>query len=389
IVKDDGSLWIIVDAWREGNTYRLLPFDIVNRATAIGWKLRDIIIWDKQYTIPYYQNGQLRATYEYVLFFTKSDSYKFYLDRIRDTENLSIWWVDFPERFNPQGRSPTNIWRFPLRPQGAWRGRREEWRHSCPFPTELVARIIELTTDKGDCVLDPFAGSGVVPATAAAMGRHFLGVELNKSFVAQFHTVVKRAVAEELKGLSSSDDARRRFNGSFGSTILKLRALKYARKVSTALESGLRRARKTDARSMTSILACFCLAEIPRKFIRGDTLVVGFFFYYSGKRRPLESALAELRPLLKIPPLSNFRIECSIHFLGDWKLLRRIITQFKTWYIYTKVRTRSFEVTRSGSYLVSNPPQQGAPKIIPIISNLRVDVSWMADSYGVSPLLPG
>lgn len=44
-------------------------------------------------------------------------------------------------------------------------------------PEKLIARILELTTNKGDLVLDFFAGSGTTAAVAHKMGRHFISVE--------------------------------------------------------------------------------------------------------------------------------------------------------------------------------------------------------------------
>jgi len=44
-------------------------------------------------------------------------------------------------------------------------------------PEKLIQRIIEMTTSKGDLVLDYHLGSGTTASTAMKMGRHFIGVE--------------------------------------------------------------------------------------------------------------------------------------------------------------------------------------------------------------------
>lgn len=46
-----------------------------------------------------------------------------------------------------------------------------------PKPEALMARIIALSTDEGDIVLDCFAGSGTTPAVAHKMGRRWVAVE--------------------------------------------------------------------------------------------------------------------------------------------------------------------------------------------------------------------
>jgi DNA modification methylase len=43
---------------------------------------------------------------------------------------------------------------------------------------------VALSTDDGDLVLDPFCGSGTTGAVALALGRRFVGVELNPEYVA-------------------------------------------------------------------------------------------------------------------------------------------------------------------------------------------------------------
>jgi len=46
-----------------------------------------------------------------------------------------------------------------------------------PKPEDLLRRILELSTDKGDLVLDFFMGSGTTQAVAMKMGRRFIGLE--------------------------------------------------------------------------------------------------------------------------------------------------------------------------------------------------------------------
>jgi len=51
---------------------------------------------------------------------------------------------------------------------------------STPKPEALIARIIEMTTEPGDWVLDSFAGSGTTGAVAHKMGRRWIMVELGE-----------------------------------------------------------------------------------------------------------------------------------------------------------------------------------------------------------------
>ncbi len=49
-----------------------------------------------------------------------------------------------------------------------------------PKPEGLISRILELTTEKGDLVLDSFLGSGTTAAVAHKMGRKYIGIELGE-----------------------------------------------------------------------------------------------------------------------------------------------------------------------------------------------------------------
>jgi DNA modification methylase len=52
------------------------------------------------------------------------------------------------------------------------------------LPSELVRRIVGVSSNPGDVVLDPFAGSGTVCAVAEEMGRSSIGIELNPEYAA-------------------------------------------------------------------------------------------------------------------------------------------------------------------------------------------------------------
>ncbi|HUP75051.1 MAG TPA: site-specific DNA-methyltransferase [Acidimicrobiales bacterium] len=71
--------------------------------------------------------------------------------------------------------------------------------HPAPFPVELPQRLIELYTYQGDVVLDPFMGSGSAALAAVRTGRHFIGFDTDKSYVA----AARRRVTEEQARLSA------------------------------------------------------------------------------------------------------------------------------------------------------------------------------------------
>ena len=67
-------------------------------------------------------------------------------------------------------------------------------RHICPLQLEVIQRCVELWTNPGDIVLDPFAGIGSVPYVAVTMGRRGIGIELKDSYYNQAKNNLEIAV---------------------------------------------------------------------------------------------------------------------------------------------------------------------------------------------------
>lgn len=55
--------------------------------------------------------------------------------------------------------------------------------HPAPFPVELPYRLIQLYTFEGEVVLDPFIGSGQAAIAAIKTNRHYVGYEIEQSYV--------------------------------------------------------------------------------------------------------------------------------------------------------------------------------------------------------------
>lgn len=58
----------------------------------------------------------------------------------------------------------------------------DKTEHPCPVPVELMERIILLTTQEGDTVLDPFMGSGTVAIACKNTNRNYIGFEVSKKY---------------------------------------------------------------------------------------------------------------------------------------------------------------------------------------------------------------
>lgn len=330
ITDNDGSLWIIIDSFKRDNQVVTLPFDLSNKLKEIGWMLQDIIIWKKDKTVPWSQKGFVQRKFEYILFFSKSTNFKYNKDKVRnyDTDVLKKWWVKYPERYNPRGKALDEIWEFPIPVQGSWG---EKYiRHFCPLPKEMVATMIEISTDFNDVVLDPFAGSGSVPFQSAAMGRKFIGFELNDEYIQMFNDYLKtniESASREYGQLCKVDD-----QDIFQKRILDLRALKYGR----LLVNDLNKTFNLDLKVVVEIL----------NYLQDSKTHIEVEFKLVGNIPDQDFLLLHVNKMITTRPFSKFGVK-PIFLMVD-----NIMPEFETFYRYTKTNTYSFSDLPINSPLV-------------------------------------
>lgn len=184
------TFWMVMDTVRKDGVTVPLPFDINKELTnqvSQTWRLKDVLIWNKTKNIPWNAKGRFKNHFEYIFFYAKDEQYKFNIDQIREIADLKKWWLTYPERYNPRGKAPSNLWEFTTPIRGWGNGC---LNHFCPFPFPLVERIISISTDKNDFVFDPFAGSGSVIAMAHVMNRNSVGIDINERYKQQFEKEV-------------------------------------------------------------------------------------------------------------------------------------------------------------------------------------------------------
>ena len=56
-------------------------------------------------------------------------------------------------------------------------------QHPCQLPIHLLERIVLMTTDEGDIVLDPFNGTGTTAIAAKRLGRNYVGFDIDEQYV--------------------------------------------------------------------------------------------------------------------------------------------------------------------------------------------------------------
>jgi site-specific DNA-methyltransferase (adenine-specific) len=76
---------------------------------------------------------------------------------------------------NPEGVNLTDVW-FDIPPVRHSRHKKREGANELSI--RLLDRVIEIATDEGDLVLDPFGGAGTTYAVAEIKRRRWIGIEL-------------------------------------------------------------------------------------------------------------------------------------------------------------------------------------------------------------------
>lgn len=59
--------------------------------------------------------------------------------------------------------------------------RRDE--HPCQLPMHLLERLLLMSSDEGDIILDPFIGTGTTAIAAKKLGRQFIGIDIDPKYV--------------------------------------------------------------------------------------------------------------------------------------------------------------------------------------------------------------
>jgi site-specific DNA-methyltransferase (adenine-specific) len=172
------------------------------RLDALGLVMRNWIVW--HYTFGVACTKKFNRSHAHILYYVADPKrYTFNTDAVRVPSARQTTYAD--RRANPAGKMPDDTW--VLRPQeddrffqpssDTWYLPRicgtfkERTGHPCQMPEAVLERIIRVSSNPGDLVLDPFAGSGTTLATARRLGRCYLGVELS----AEYADAIRRRLA--------------------------------------------------------------------------------------------------------------------------------------------------------------------------------------------------
>ncbi|WP_435018156.1 DNA-methyltransferase [Tundrisphaera sp. TA3] len=220
VLKPSGSFWLAI-----GDEFVAELKVMVHRE--LGMSPRSWVIW--YYTFGVNCKRKFSRSHAHLLYFVKDpEQFTFNVDEIRVPSARQLIYAD--ARANPAGRLPDDTWI--LRPQdvpGGFSPEDDTWYvprvcgtfkeragwHGCQMPEQLLGRIIRASSNPGDLVLDPFAGSGTTLAVAKKLGRRHVGFELSGDYATRVQA--RLDAAEPGQPLEGADEPR------VGATTAKVR----------------------------------------------------------------------------------------------------------------------------------------------------------------------
>ena len=176
LLKPTASVYICGD-WRSSGS--------IQRIGSKYFKLRNRTTWEREKGRGAKANWKNAA--EDIWYFTVSDDFTFNLDAVKQRRRVLAPYKDngqpkdWDETADGKFRDthPSNIWTDITVP--FW-SMSENTDHPTQKPEKLLAKIILASTNKGDLILDPFAGSGTTAVVAKKLRRKFVAVEADENY---------------------------------------------------------------------------------------------------------------------------------------------------------------------------------------------------------------
>jgi DNA modification methylase len=187
VLDASGTFWLAI-----GDEYAA---ELKLIAQEVGFHCRSWIVW--YYTFGVNCKSKFTRSHAHLFYFVKNPKrFTYNAADIAVPSARQLVYAD--ARANPKGRNPDDTWI--LRPQDCTDGltpNEDVWYfprvagtfkeragfHGCQMPEQLLGRIIRVSSNPSDIVMDPFSGSASTLVVAKKLGRNFLGYDLSNEYV--------------------------------------------------------------------------------------------------------------------------------------------------------------------------------------------------------------
>lgn len=162
-MREDGTIWVM-------GTYHNI-FRIGKLMQDMGFWVLATVAWHKPNAMPNFSGRRLKSDVEFIIWarYAEHSSYTFHY---HDTKARN------------GGKQLGSVWEIAIC-TGAerLRGADGEKLHPTQKPEALLQRIIRMSTNPGDLILDPFAGTGTTAAVARQLGRRSRNIEQQRRYL--------------------------------------------------------------------------------------------------------------------------------------------------------------------------------------------------------------
>jgi adenine-specific DNA-methyltransferase len=192
VLKPTGSIFWQVGSYVDEGCHIPLDVKLFPVFESLGMVPRNRIVWVRTHGL--HAKRRFSCRHETILWFTRGEEYRFFLDPIRVPQKYpqKTSWRGHNKgelTSHPLGKNPGDVWAF----RNVKHNHEEQTIHPCQFPEDMIERIVLASTEPGDVVLDPYMGVGTVAVVARNLERHFVGAETD----AKYHAVALHRLAGE------------------------------------------------------------------------------------------------------------------------------------------------------------------------------------------------
>ena len=163
VLKPNGAMWTI------GSYHNI--FRVGSMLQDMGFWILNDIVWVKTNPMPNFRGTRFTNAHETLIWATptKTGKYTFNYETMKKLNG---------------GKQMRSDWDINIC-LGEERLKDENGKslHNTQKPLDLLHRVILSSTKPGDIILDPFMGSGTTAAAALELGRRFIGIEREESYV--------------------------------------------------------------------------------------------------------------------------------------------------------------------------------------------------------------
>jgi len=143
--------------------------EVIISLKELGYKFINLITWKKINPMPSITKRTLTHSTEFIAWFAKGKGWTFNYEDMKKYR---------------EGKQLMDVWEFSVC-QGHERLKRKDGRaaHPTQKPLYLFKRLIEMASNEGDVVFDPFIGSGTTAVAAEELNRKWIGIDNSENYI--------------------------------------------------------------------------------------------------------------------------------------------------------------------------------------------------------------